>query len=463
MALDGVRERQTTLAEQCERILSDPGLKGGFQGVCIQSLRDGRILYARNEDILFLPASSQKLFTSAAALNALGSDWRYITRVLRSGRVDPDGTLQGDLYLQGTGDPLLEAKDLDALAEAVKRAGIGRIRGWVFGDGDCFDRQRYGAGWEWDDMPFYYAASVSGLNVNKNLVRVEVKPGNRVGDPVQVTVLPDSMRVLVSVRALTGEKGAASTLTIGRETGKNVITVEGTLAIDARPEAQTSEAVTVEDPVLYAAELFVQRLEAAGVTVEGLSGEGNTPVAAVEVARHEGLPLSALLQRLNKPSDNLVAECLLKTLAAEKTGQGSWRIGRRLATEWLVSVGLPSDGFRIADGSGLSRHNYLSARSMVRLLEAMYRRPDGNVFIDSLPVAGVDGTLRNRLKETPAAGNCRAKTGTMSHVSSLCGYVATKEGEMLAFAILMNNHPSNEQARIAQDKIAALLAGWDKK
>lgn len=462
-AREGARERQATLSEHCERILSDPGLKGGFQGVAIVSLRDGRTLYAHNEDTLFLPASSQKLFTSAAALDALGPDWRYVTRVLRAGTVEPDGTLQGDLYLQGSGDPLLETADLDALAQAVKRAGIRRVRGWVFGDGSRFDRQRYGPGWEWDDMPFYYAAPVSGLNLNKNLVRVEVKPGMRVGDPVQVVVEPETMRVLVSVRARTGEKGTSSTLTIGRETGRSVITVEGTLAIDAQPGAQTSQAVTVEEPALYAAELFHQRLKAAGVAVEGLSGEGVTPVGAAEIARHESLPLSALLARLNKPSDNLVAECLLKTLAAERTGQGSWSIGRRLATERLIGMGLPSDGFRIADGSGLSRHNYLSARSMTRLLEAMYRRPDGKAFIDSLPIAGVDGTLRNRMRETPAAENCRAKTGTMSSVSSLCGYVVTKRGETLAFAILMSNHPSNEQARIAQDRIAALLAEWDEK
>jgi D-alanyl-D-alanine carboxypeptidase/D-alanyl-D-alanine-endopeptidase (penicillin-binding protein 4) len=463
LSQEGAPERQTTLAEQCERILSNPGLKGGIQGVYVQSLQDGRVLYARNEDVLLVPASSQKLFTSAAALNALGPDWRYVTRVLRTGKVDADGTLHGDLYLQGSGDPLLRTEDLDALAQAVRRAGIRRIRGWVFGDGSRFDRQRHGAGWEWDDMPFYYAAPVSGLNVNKNLIRVEVKPGNRVGDPVRVVVEPELMRVLVSVRARTGEKGAASQVAIGRETGRSVITVEGTLSIDAQPGARAYEEVTVEDPTLYAAELFLRRLEAAGAWVEGLHGEGDAPARAEEVARHESLPLSALLALLNKPSDNLVAECLIKTLAAEKTGQGSWSVGRRLVTEWLIRVGLPSDGFRIADGSGLSRHNGLSARSMARLLETMYRHPHGKVFLDSLPIAGVDGTLRNRMKETPAAGNCRAKTGTMSHVSSLCGYVATKQGEMLAFAILMNNHPSNEQARIAQDRIVVLLAGWEQK
>lgn len=463
LAREGACERQVSLAEHCERILSNPGLKGGFQGVSIVSLRDGRTLYARNEDALLLPASSQKLFTAAAALDALGPDWRYVTRVLRAGTVDPDGTLQGDLYLQGSGDPLLETADLDALAQAVKRAGIRRVRGWVFGDGGRFDRQRYGAGWEWDDMPFYYAAPVSGLNINKNLVRVEVKPGMRVGDPVQVVVEPETMRVLVSVRARTGERGTSSTLAIGRETGRSVITVEGTLAIDSQPGAQTSQAVTVEEPALYAADLFLRRLAVAGVVVEGLSGEGETPIGGAEIARHESHPLSVLLARLNKPSDNLVAECLLKSLAAERIGQGSWSVGRRLVTEWLIGIGLPSYGFRIADGSGLSRHNYLSARSMTRLLTVMSRHPHGRAFTDSLPIAGVDGTLRNRMKETPAVGNCRAKTGTMSSVSSLCGYVVTKQGETLAFAILMNNHPSNEQARIVQDRIVALLAGWDAR
>jgi D-alanyl-D-alanine carboxypeptidase/D-alanyl-D-alanine-endopeptidase (penicillin-binding protein 4) len=455
------------LVSRIDAILQEEtGLKGGFQGIVIQSLREGSVWYERNPEILFLPASNQKLLTSAAILNALGPDWRYATLLLRAGTVDAKGTLRGSLYLKGSGDPLLEDEALDEFVQAVKRAGIRRLAGRVLGDDSRFDRRRYGDGWAWDDMPWYYSAQISALNLNENLVRVKTEPGAKPGDPVRVTVTPDEGYVKVVLRAKTGPKGSKSALFIGRELGRNRITVDGALAQDAKPEEHRPAPITVESPARYAAVVLTSKLRRAGVRVDGEGREGVAPqTGAVEIGRHLSPPLKEILKRLNKPSDNLVAECMLKTLGAEKgtTGAGTTAAGREAALAWFKSIGMDPNGVDMADGSGLSRQNYVSPRNLAKLLQTMYTHPSAQVFLDSLPVAGVDGTLRNRMKGTPAEKNCRAKSGYVSGVSSLSGYVTTKDGEPLLFVILMNNHRArNAVAMAVQNKIVELLASWEK-
>jgi D-alanyl-D-alanine carboxypeptidase/D-alanyl-D-alanine-endopeptidase (penicillin-binding protein 4) len=448
--------------EKVDALLADPGLKGGFQGVWVQSLASGRVWYERNADLLFVPASNQKLLTSAAALHTLGPDFRWVTTLDRKGSLDDDGTFHGHLYLKGSGDPYLRDTDLDPFVDSVKASGIRRVKGKLIADDSRFDRELYGSGWSWDDMPYYYSAQVSALNLNGNLVTVDPEPARKAGDAVTVTVTPAASYARVVVRARTVEKGEPSKLTITRALGQNEITVDGVLAIGTRAEDHAPVRVTVEEPALYAASVLRDKLRRAGVEVTGGIERGVTPEGVSPVAQHRGEPLSEGLKRLNKPSDNLAAECLLKTLGAEKGKTGSIAAGREAARAWFKEVGMDPEAIRMEDGSGLSRLNFVTPRAYASMLLAMAAHPHATTFIESLPVAGVDGTLRSRMKGTLAEKNAKAKSGYVSNVSSLSGYVSTKSGEPLLFVMLMNNHPSRNAVPMAvQNRIVELLAGWE--
>lgn len=458
-------EATKSLTAEIDTLLQDSALRGSIQGVIVESLVDGRVWYERNGDVLFMPASNQKLFTSAAVLHALGPDWKYQTVLYCSGDLDDDGTLHGNLYLRGSGDPLLSARDLVEMAAQIKGAGIRRVAGKLLGDDSRFDHERYGLGWEWDDFSAYYAAPVSGLNLDENLLVVTVSPGKKPGDTVRASAAPTSDYAHLTIRAKTVEKGGTSALRIGRTLGTNEITIDGTLALDAKSADHPPVRVTIDNPTRFATTFFLNCLKREGIGVSGEDGEGILPTSGTrEIARHDSAPLSELLKALNKPSDNLMAECFLKTLGAEKGTGGTTAAGKAVAMDWFRSLGIEPFGLQIADGSGLSRHNLVSPRSVARLLRAMTSDLHIRVWIDSLPIAGVDGTLRNRLKGTPAMGNVRAKTGSLSGASSLSGYVTTQDGEKLLFVALVNNFTgSADPPHRLQDRIATLLASWKNK
>jgi D-alanyl-D-alanine carboxypeptidase/D-alanyl-D-alanine-endopeptidase (penicillin-binding protein 4) len=457
------------LAAEIDAVLAVPGLQTGFQGIVIQSLRDQRILYARNPDQVFLPASNNKLLTSGAALELLGSSYVYHTRLYRTGVLLPDGTLKGDLYLRGSGDPLLASADLDALAAQVRKAGIERVNGALHYDDTLFDRQWLGDDWAWDDEPFYYSAQVSALNVNENLLNLRALPGRKVGAPVRIEITPAAGYARLVNNAVTGPPKSKRTLIFSRQRGENVYTVTGVLPIDTPAAEPVQDQLTVENPPRYTAFLLLGSLERAGVHLRhhDLLDGPPVPKSALQIAEHNSIPLSELLPRLNKPSDNLVAECLLKTIGATAKGigtAGANGTGAQSARDLFLRIGMDIDRVQQADGSGLSRLNFVSPRNIVRLLNYLYTTPDFHTLYDSLPIAGVDGTLARRMKTGGAAGNCHAKTGYESNVSSLSGYVTTKDGEMLAFSILMNNHlAGNLVCTAAQDRIVTLLASLGSK
>lgn len=449
-----------TIAGQVSRALTAPQLAGGIQGVVIESLRSGEVLYERNRHALLMPASNQKLITTAAALCMLGPDHCLVTRVVaRRGEIS-GGVVRGDLFLVGGGDPFLDEEGIEKLARAVAAAGIRRVQGRIVGDGSVFPGPRYGFGWSWDDMSYYYSAPVSGLNVNRNLLQVIVTPGRRSGQRPSVQLNPAGYPATVRNLATTSDAGGQVQVNVERILGKDVIEVSGTIPASRRGSAPFRTAVTVEDPPLYAAVRLRAKLAAAGVRVEGPAANGVAHKSdLVELASHRSLPISELIARVNKPSDNLGAECLLRAIGLERKESGSVTAGREAVVEWLKTLGMPDNGIVLRDGSGLSRMNYVSADTLVRVLRSMYAHPASAAWLASLPVAGTDGTLRNRLRDTRAAGNCRAKTGYISNVSSLSGYVTTADGEPLLFVMLMNNHPCrNAEATAVQDEIVKLMA-----
>ncbi len=474
------------LAVSIEAVLNEKALQPGIQGIDVVSFLNGEALFARNEDKVFMPASNNKILTSCAALAVLGSDFRFITRVKSTSRVK-GGVLLGDLVLIGSGDPILSTADLDSLARQIASSGIKRIKGTIRYDDRLFDSQRLGDSWAWDDEAAYYSAQISALNCDENTVEILCRPGSKIGAAVRVQISARTSTIRVMNTATTSAYGTIGSLSIDRLRGSNTIPVSGLIPLSNTAQGKAAQsgnanlrhsmyapvAVTIDNPSLFTAELFAQSLLKAGIKLAvttplpvPIDVERTGLRQPVMIAEHRSAPLSELLVKLNKPSDNLIAECLMKTIGTVKKKQGTSGTegtGELAARDFFRTLTLDLDQLQQADGSGLSRRNFVSPHNIVRLLSAMRRRPDFNFFYNSLPIAGVDGTLRNRMKESAAQNNCHAKTGYISHASALSGYVTTGDGEMLAFSILMNNHLcSNSICVAAQDKIVALLASYKR-
>ncbi|GIV15311.1 MAG: D-alanyl-D-alanine carboxypeptidase DacC [Armatimonadota bacterium] len=446
------------LKADIDRIIQNPALAHSITGILVVSSKDGRTLYEQNADLMLIPASNQKLLTSAAALHRLGADFRFTTRLWAEGEVDSLGVLHGDLILQGSGDPTLLLKDIETMAEAVERAGIRRVEGCLLYDESTFDGIRRGWDWAWDDEPYYYSPCLSAICVERNAVTVFVSPGEKVGDPPRVRLFPPTDYLLVRNEATTSPAGTPSTIIITREHARNIAIVRGQIPLDARPDS-ARQALSVEEPPRYAMWLLRESLQKRGITTRYRTAlPDRVPEGARLLYTHTSPPLSEILPLLNKPSDNLIAECLMRTLGATVYREGSAAAGERVMLDFLKEAGLDLSALNIVDGSGLSRRNQVSARNLVILLRYMASHPQAKMFLDSLPIAGVDGTLRSRMVNTPAQGKVRAKTGSLGRVSTLSGYLTTQTGEELVFAILMNNYNGSAAvARSVQDAILLRL------
>jgi D-alanyl-D-alanine carboxypeptidase/D-alanyl-D-alanine-endopeptidase (penicillin-binding protein 4) len=446
------------LKSDIDKLLQNPALAHSITGVLVVSQTDGRVLYERDADIMLIPASNQKLLTAAAALHRLGADFRFTTRLWMTGEIDKQGVLHGDLILEGRGDPTLLLKDIEAMARAIEQAGIRRIEGYLLYDETYFDGIRRGWDWAWDDEPYYYSPCLSAICVERNAVTVFVSPGETVGVEPRIRLSPSTSYLLVRNEATTAPAGAPSTVFVTREHARNIAVVRGQIPLDARPDS-ARQALSVEEPPRFAMWLLRETLEKQGIATRYRTAlPSRVPTGARLLYTHTSAPLAEILPLLNKPSDNLIAECLMRTLGAVVHGEGSSAAGERVMRDLLRQAGLNLNALNIVDGSGLSRRNQISARNLVTLLRYMASHPQAKVFSDSLPIAGVDGTLRNRLVNTPAQGKVRAKTGSLSRVSTLAGYLTTLSGENLVFAILMNNYNGpTATARAVQDAILLRL------
>lgn len=446
-----------TLTERIDGILRDPALEHGMQGVLVRSLKTDTTLYEHNADTLLTPASNFKLLVAATALEKLGPDFTYKTEVYTRGKVDK-GVLDGDLILKGGGDPVLETADLADLSKQVKAAGISRVKGNVIADDTMFDDQRLGWGWSWESLPAYYSAEISALNLNRNTVSIFVYPAKREGAQAEVKIEPQTDYVTVENTTLTGPEGSKKTVWIDRPLGQNTIRIGGNIALGTEVTKREA-AVTVTEPQLYAGCVLAGELAKQGVEVAGSVKSARAVIDDKLLCSHISPPLSQILPVLIKPSDNLLAEVLLKTIGAVVAGKGSSSSGADVEKGMLRDFGLDISELSIVDGSGLSKLDCISPRNIVTLLTRMQSAKNGKVFVDSLPIAGVDGTLAYRMKGTSAEKNVRAKTGYLAKVCSLSGYVTTKSGEQLVFAIMLNNHLCPKASATAvEDKICVALA-----
>jgi serine-type D-Ala-D-Ala carboxypeptidase/endopeptidase (penicillin-binding protein 4) len=453
---------EARLSETLSRLLADPSLRHSGSALLVVSLDRGDTLYAREIDRLYTPASNLKLFTAATALHVLGPEFRFETTVA-AGQTWTGDTLFGDLYLIGSGDPDLVTADLAALADSVVTAGVRVVLGRVVPVADRFAGPEWGPGWMWDDGPYWYWPYTSALTLNDNSVTVRVTPGPRVGAPVMAALDPATNYVRLTVDARTGPAGSEPRLEVERHwTPKaNAIDVRGTLALDAEP---VSEIRTVEKPAAYAARVLTELLTERGVAVLGSAAASVSPVPldTVALARHLSDSLAVSVRNFLKISDNLTGEQLVKAIGADAAGPpGDYDNGLATERRFLAAeVGIDTTAMVLADGSGVSRYNLVTVGQVVDLLAYMAGREDlAPAFLSALPIAGVDGTLEDRMRGTAAERRVRAKTGSLSGVSALSGYVMTAVGERLAFSLLMEFFPGPAAPRRAvQDSIVATLA-----
>jgi D-alanyl-D-alanine carboxypeptidase/D-alanyl-D-alanine-endopeptidase (penicillin-binding protein 4) len=472
----------TSLAKEIDHIIDSSALKQGRWGVFVISLKDGRVVYSRDGDRLFLPASNMKAYTTAVAVDSLGADYRWRTSVYADKQADANGVISGDLILYGRGSPDLlsktngDAPSLAKFADQLYAAGIRRVSGNIVGDASYFRGELFGVGWQWNDLQWYYGAEPSALSIDENTVEVTMAPGAKSGDSASVVVTPNQNYVRLLNTGTTAGRDAPTSIGILRDLSGNDIHVWGEFPASGRA---FSAFLSVHDPALWAATLFKQALIARGIKVDGeprsrdfrvAEKERFDPHKAMELAFQDSEPLSQIIRHTNKESDNLYAELILRMLGKERGStapdpdarknetRGDDEAGTAVVRAWLESKGISTRALAIRDGSGLSRLDLITPEVTARLFAAMAQSQAATVFYESLPVAGHDGTLAGRLKKLE--GRVSAKTGSLTYVHSLSGYATTAKGERLAFSILCNDVTA-ERAAIAQiDAIAGSIAAF---
>jgi len=469
---------RSPVAKRIDAILASPDLVHGFWGIEVVSLDTGRSLYAQNDEKLFTPASNTKLFTTAAALALIGPSYTSRTTVETSGTLDKYGRLSGDLVLVGRGDPNLSGRELpyslhtqrndhpiqvlEQLADALVQKGVKYVDGDIVADDSYFAFERYGEGWSQDDLVLADGAPVSALTINDNVVFVNILPADRAGERAFVNITPFADYYQVDNRIITTPAGTGRKIFINREPGSTLLTLWGNMPLD---DAGANEALAIENPAEFAATLFHQLLENRGIVVYGKQRTRHTELASLstltvtataparggdEVSRtslsqplvlasHQSLPLIEDVRVINKVSQNLHAEILLRLLGREKGTAGTVEGGLEVLRGFLNQAGVMPEQYLFYDGSGLSRQNLASPHAVVQLLSYAAAQPWGASFRDTLPVAGVDGSLADRFANLDPRAHVYAKTGSLGGVKALSGYATTVKGQQVAFSILSNN------------------------
>lgn len=454
--------------------LREANAERAYWGILVCDRDTGETLYDLNSDHFFAPASNAKIFTTALALAELGPDYRFHTTLESKAALRSDGRLSGDLVLVGRGDPDLSnrripyagpperegpaEKVLAEMADAAVAKGLREIDGDIVADDSYFPYDPYPADWTVGDLFFRFGAPVSAIAFNDNTVSIELQPAARVGEPATILTQPAAALDSFGHEITTGPAGSEPDPAVVRQPGTNFLLLRGTIPLAHAP-IQLELAMTA--PAETAALALKQLLEVRGVRVMGetrvqhapppetsasgepiLSRASQTPDPnGVVLAEHMSPPLLESVRVTNKVSHNLHAELFLRTVGREKLGLGSTAAGLKVEKDFLRQAGIPDSDVVLTDGSGLSREDLVTPRAVVALLRYAARQPWGADYVSTLPVAGFDGTLENRMRNTAASGLVMAKTGEVEHVRALSGYATTLRGEHLVFAIFYNNNP----------------------
>jgi D-alanyl-D-alanine carboxypeptidase/D-alanyl-D-alanine-endopeptidase (penicillin-binding protein 4) len=461
-------------------VLSAPDLARGFWGIEVVSVSTGETLYSQNADKLFTPASNTKLFTTGAALALIGPDYKFRTTVETTGTLDRYGRLNGDLVLVGHGDPNLSGRELpydlrtqrnddpiqalETLADALVQKGVKYIDGDIVADDSYFAFERYGEGWSQDDLVWADGAPVSALTINDNVVFVNILPADRPGEKAFVSINPFADYYRIDNRVITTPAGTGRKFLVNREPGSTVITLWGNMPLD---DAGANEALAIEDPAEFAAVLFRQLLEKRGIVIYGHQRTRHTELATLStftataiapshggsdglsrpfksdrpliLASYESKPLLEDVRVINKVSQNLHAEILLRLLGRERGNAGTIEGGLEVLRGFLTQAGISSDQFLFYDGSGLSRQNLVTPHAIVQMLRYASTQPWGAAYKSTFPVSGIDGSLSDRLNAPRLQSRILAKTGSLGGVKTLSGYATTDAGQAVVFSILSNN------------------------
>lgn len=447
-----------------DSVLSDNFFNSTLMGVKVYDLSANKTLYERNEKFLLKPASNMKVLTTSAGLVFLGPDYNFTTSVKYTGKII-NGILYGDLYAVGGCDPDFTTKDIDSLVKVVRSAGIKEITGHLYGDVSMMDSLFWGNGWMWDDDPSTDAPYLTPLSVNTNSVGMIVRPG-KPGDKAELTLVPQTNYFKVINNTLTVIPDSSNTYSLDRDWlhRKNTLIVDGNINTKAVSDSLTDTLrVNVYRPDLYFLTLMKEHLAGAGVAVKGAIDTCTAPESAVDLFDFKR-PYKDIIVNLNKVSYNLGAEMTMYAMAAKYSGKpATAKNGLKMTDSLFTLAGMNPSDYRIVDGSGVSHYNLVSADLMVAVLKYMYENKIDlfNILKHSFPIAGVDGTLENRMIGTPAQGIVHAKTGTLSGVASLSGYLTAKNGHLIAFSMLVQNYVgSSRPARNFQDRICNILVQY---
>ena len=459
----------SSLEDEITEILTAKAAERSFWGIKVVDLAAGDTVYEKNSAKLFLPASNAKLFSTALGLFRLGPEYSYTTSIVTAGSLLED-VLTGDVVILGGGDPNLSArvipydpeeefgKDLllpiKELASQVAASGVRKIAGDIVGDDTRYVWQKYPPGWSLDDATWGYGAPVSALSFNDNLVKLRVLPALTSRSLARVTFKPDIPYLSLKNRLWTAPtRTVAKGLNLRRDPGSRKLDLWGDISIRSRGRTLS---IAVDDPALFTAVALQQELERRGVEVTGAAtarhalphefpslkrvSEPRVKTYATKLAELRSAALIESLRIINKESQNLHAEMLLREVGLRRRGVGSFQAGLLELKDFLKEAGLSPEEFQLNDASGLSRKNLVSPEATVKLLSYIWDSPHRGAFVSTLPLAGEDGTLDWRFSRTPARGLIRAKTGSLAHVTAISGYATTEDGRHLAFSVMTNNH-----------------------
>jgi D-alanyl-D-alanine carboxypeptidase/D-alanyl-D-alanine-endopeptidase (penicillin-binding protein 4) len=474
---------RTALRAVIDSMADAPEFRNAFWGILVVDPERGDTLYSRNAGKLFLPASNMKVVTSSVALAQLGPDYTYRTTLVARGPIR-DGVLTGNLAVIGRGDPTISDHmwsdamiPLHAMADSLAARGVRRIAGRVIAAGNAFPGPVLGYGWSWEDLESSYSAGIDELLFNEGFSELHVHGGANPGDPARLEVKPahsfpavrSDVTTIAAPSCTTGDSAAAPLcpatqgrfarrreLSVSKDTLRGDVLVSGAIVAGDSVVLE----VTHHDPDQAYLAALTEALRDRGIPVDSMPTiAADSSTAGDTLFTFVSKPLREILPALLKPSQNQIAEVLLRTLGLERSGLGTADSGRKVVERQLESWGVPPSTYVIRDGSGLSRYDYLAPEALVHILDVMRRSADFQLFYDALPIAGVDGTIRTRMRGTPAENNVHAKTGSVANARSLSGYVRTAGGRLLIFSILANNWtvPASDVTHV-QDVIAARLA-----
>lgn len=456
--------------ELIEQKFDDSSFSHAHWGVQIESLTTGEVWYKRNSEKMFMPASNEKIPTTAVALISLGPDYKFRTQFYYSGEI-VDSVLIGDLVVVGNGDPTFYTRFFEdsrepffRLTDSLIQMGIKEINGDIIGDDNAFDDRRYGYGWSIHGLDNWYSAECGALQFNENYIDLKIVAPLNISDSVQIVPNIESSYFQI-INNLDVVDTGRTRISVNREYGTNEIVISGNLHIGTDT---LERSPSIYNPTLFYTTVLKETLVEKGIAVSGIPldcddieswniDEHNTKL----LVEHESPKLDEILKILMKKSQNMYAETMVKIMGYEESGTGSFSEGRKVVEEVLSNFGVEPNTYAYMDGSGLSRYNFISPSQIVKILKGMRKSEFWEVWKEALPIAGIDGTLKRRMRDSKAEKNVLAKTGTISNVRALSGYLQTASGEDIVFSFLVNSHLlSSRDTELITDKVLSIIAEY---